>query len=262
MTVSFDKYQGAGNDFVMIDNRNDEYSFSMEDVIKLCRPHFGIGSDGLIMLEKSQKADFNMRFFNPDGSNGMMCGNGGRCVAAFAKKLGIFEDTCTFEAPDGIHHAKLINGDISLRMVNPHSITFHDDGIYMNTGTSHFVRFVEDLENIDVEDEGRKLRHDKRFDKYSGCNANFVKKDNGVSIHVRTYERGVERETLACGTGVCASCIAFALQERIPDGKHSISVHTRGGDLKVEFCKQKETITDVWLQGKGEYVFSGTIPLD
>ena len=181
MTVSFDKYQGTGNDFVMIDNRNDEYFFSKDDIIKLCRPHFGIGSDGLIILEKSQNTNFSMRFFNPDGSDGMMCGNGGRCVVAFAKKLGIIEDTCTFEAPDGIHYAKIINGDISLQMSNPHFITFHDDGIYMNTGTSHFVCFVEDLENIDVELEGRKLRHDKRFDKYFGCNVNFVKKIIGTA---------------------------------------------------------------------------------
>ncbi len=261
MTIEFHKYQGAGNDFVIIDNRKLHYNFTESQIQNLCERHFGIGSDGLILLEESKSSDFAMQFFNPDGSGGMMCGNGGRCIIAFASAAGLFERDCVFEAADGMHKGRVDEDGISLQMVNPALITTFADGIYLNTGTSHFVRFVDDLEQLDIETEGRKLRYDTRFEQYKGCNANFISIENDNTVSIRTYERGVEAETLACGTGITAAAIALALKQNKPDGRYNTAILARGGKLQVSFCKQGNTFSEVYLKGGAEAVFHGEIHL-
>ena len=261
MTIRFHKYQGAGNDFVIIDNRNTHYDFTESQIQHLCNRHFGVGSDGLILLEESEKADFAMRFFNPDGSSGMMCGNGGRCIIAYAAAAGLFEKNCIFEAPDGIHKGRMEEDGISLQMLNPTRITTFPDGIYMNTGTSHFVHFVDNLESLDLEAQGRKFRYDLRFEQYNGCNANFVRLENDDSISIRTYERGVEAETLACGTGITAAAIATAIKQNKTDGKHITTVLARGGKLQLCYTKQGNDFSEVFLKGRADFVFLGEITL-
>ncbi len=257
--ISFHKYQGAGNDFVIIDNRNGEIFLSSGQIRRLCDRKFGVGADGLMLLERSERADFAMSFFNPDGSSGMMCGNGGRCMVAFAKAVGACGEDCIFEAPDGIHRAKIQKGKVELQMCDVQKPLFYEDGVHLDTGTSHFVRFVEDLNAVDIENDGRKLRYDERFAAFNGCNVNFVKIESRNSISIRTYERGVEAETLACGTGVTAAALVAALKQGFEDGKHHMEVSARGGELSVGFKKCGESFFEITLTGGAEFVFSGRI---
>ena len=261
MKIKFHKYQGAGNDFILIDNRKGEINLNSEQIKHLCNRHFGIGSDGLILLENSDKEDFAMRFFNPDGSSGMMCGNGGRCIVSFAKLLGLFEKKCSFEAPDGVHHGEIEGDMVRLQMSDTAMPTFFEDGMHLDTGTSHFVVFTDNLEGVDICSEGRKLRFDQRFDKFGGCNVNFVKPEGKNQIAIRTYERGVEDETLACGTGITASALATSIKQKFEDGFHTIKVSAKGGELSVEFNKSKDKFSNIVLCGKGEKIFCGETAL-
>lgn len=261
MKIRFSKYQGAGNDFILIDNRNQKLNLEIEQIQRLCHRNYGIGSDGLILLDESSKADFEMQFFNPDGSSGMMCGNGGRCVVAFANSLNLFKERCVFNAPDGLHKAELIDGQVRLQMIDTENPIVFSDGIYMNTGTSHFVCFVDDVDSIDVETLGRKLRFDERFTPYKGTNVNFVSIEGEKEIKIRTYERGVEAETLACGTGITASALALSLKENRPSGYYEIDVLSKGGRLKVCFQKTNESFTQISLQGEAKRVFEGEIEI-
>ena len=261
MRIDFHKYEGAGNDFVMLDNRLGELSLTSTQLKKLCNRHFGVGSDGVILIERCQEADFAMRFFNPDGTGGMMCGNGGRCAVRFARSLNACGDSCVFLAPDGIHRAEITTEGIVLGMRQPSSPVGFEEGIYLDTGTSHFVTFVPDLEHTDFETLGRKLRYDERFVRFGGCNVNFVNVNGRNDISVRTYERGVEAETLACGTGVTAAALATALKQGFADGRHQIRVHASGGELAVGFTKCGETFTHVSLRGDARFVFKGEIDL-
>lgn len=256
--IPFYKYQGAGNDFILIDNRQKLYQLSVSEIAKLCDRRFGIGADGLMLLQETAGFDFEMVYFNADGNESTMCGNGGRCITQFAKDLGIIKDKAVFIAIDGAHEAQILENEIiALGMIDVHEISFEEEATILNTGSPHFVRFVEDLKTQDIVKEGRKIRHQERFGA-KGINVNFVEKDN-ETLHIRTYERGVEDETLACGTGVTAAAIASV---GIATGNFEIEVKALGGDLKVSFQKtDKEKAQHIVLQGPAQFVFQGNIQI-
>ena len=260
MKIHFYKYQATGNDFIIIDAREENIILSKENIQFLCHRHFGIGSDGLIIFENSDKADFSMEFFNPDGSGGMMCGNGGRSIVKFAADKGVIKDKCTFLAPDGLHFATINEDIISLKMINPTLLQRFEDGFYINTGTSHFVVFENDLKAIDVIKKGRTLRYDERFLAYKGCNVNFVQEIEDKNLRIQTYERGVEDLTLACGTGICAAALTYSVKKGLENANHTINISAQGGDLQVEFeKKENNTFDNVHLIGQAKKVFEGEI---
>lgn len=262
MKIKFYKYQATGNDFIIIDAREGNLVLEKKDIQFLCDRHFGIGSDGLIIFGNSDKADFSMQFFNPDGSGGMMCGNGGRSIVKFASDKGVISDSCSFIAPDGLHFATINEDIVSLKMVNPTLLQRFEDGYYINTGTSHFVVFEEDLNKINIIEKGRSIRYDERFSHYNGCNVNFVEEISLNNIRVRTYERGVEDETLACGTGICAAALTYSIEKGLKNGKHTINISAKGGDLQVEFEKKSDnSLSEVYLIGTANSVFEGEIEI-
>jgi len=259
MKILFNKYEGAGNDFIIV--RNAPRLVDPSDkllVSRLCDRRFGIGSDGLILIEDCAGHDFRMVFINPDGLRGAMCGNGGRCAAHFAMKhLTGFRDL-TFLADDGPHTAIWKGNDnIELSIGDVMGVTETEDGIVVNTGVPHLVVFTDDTENTDVVASGRKLRHSQRYAPY-GLNVNFVQ-INGDKLRVRTYERGVEDETFACGTGVTASVIAAAITGKIVTDNQVVSV--RGGTLSVRYALNNDGATNIWLSGPATFVFSGEIEI-
>lgn len=258
MKLEFYKYHGAGNDFVIIDNREMKFDDkNVEWVAHLCHRRFGIGADGLMLLQNHEKYDFEMRYYNSDGREASMCGNGGRCIVAFAHHLGIIKENTCFLAVDGIHHAKVcLDGDIDLQMINVDTISTYEDGIFMDTGSPHFVQFVDDLRDIDVNKDGRKLRLDKRFQP-AGTNVNFVAQEQ-MNLTVYTFERGVEAETLACGTGITASALATAYKDKKDQGTYKVKA--KGGNLEVRFeRKGNHTFSDIWLKGPAKLVFKGSL---
>lgn len=257
MRLRFYKYQGTGNDFVVIDNRNQSIDLNTQQIAFLCDRRIGIGADGFMMLQHKEGYDFEMRYYNADGNIGSMCGNGARCMVAFAASLGIFSDHTHFLAADGAHEAKLLaNGEVSLKMCDVSSIECHKDHCILNTGSPHYVAFREDIENMDVVHEGRNIRYNELFAE-KGINVNFVENKTN-NLKVRTYERGVENETLSCGTGVTAVALAHATDA----GKYNLPVFTRGGTLHVAFTKTTEDrYTDIWLTGAATMVFKGEIDL-
>jgi diaminopimelate epimerase len=263
MLLKFEKYQGAGNDFVIIDNRQGEFDATQEVVESLCDRNFGIGADGLMLLEKDSQYHFYMRYFNSDGNESTMCGNGGRCISVFARSLGLGDgEKVIFNGIDGLHEGHFIESEeellVKLKMIDVTQVEEHDEYYFINTGSPHYVAFVEDLENFDVYNEGQKIRNDPKFAP-SGTNVNFVEILND-SIFVRTYERGVEDETLACGTGSTASAIAAALF--MESAQDEWSVEVLGGDLTVSFEQEEPTsFKNVWLTGPAEKVFEGSISI-
>ena len=260
MELSFYKYQGTGNDFILIDNRSLSITLTAEQINFLCNRRFGIGADGLILLELEPGFDFKMVYFNSDGNQSSMCGNGGRCIVAFAKLLNVISDKCKFLAIDGMHEAAILeNAIVSLKMQDVKDIEVNNDHYFLNTGSPHYVMLVNDVENYDVASEGKKIRNNNRF-KEEGTNVNFIeKKDEG--IFVRTYERGVEDETYSCGTGVTAAALVAGLHGLL-NTKNSCAVRTLGGDLEVRFEKVLEkNFYNIWLQGPAELVFNGSIKL-
>ncbi len=257
--TNFYKYQGAGNDFVIIDSRSSKLNLNELQVKYLCDRRFGIGADGLMLLEKHQEADFNMKYYNSDGKESTMCGNGGRCLVAFAKLLGIIDKETTFMAIDGLHKA-IVNDDhtISLQMQDLNDIKIVNTNYFLNTGSPHYVTFREDINKIDVYNRGREIRYSAEF-KPEGTNVNFVEIQED-KLFVRTYERGVENETLSCGTGVTASAICAALYTK--SDKTSFDISTLGGKLNVSFDKiDKNTFKNIWLTGPATMVYSGGIEL-
>jgi len=260
MQVSFDKYQGTGNDFILIDNRKNEIQLSQEQIAFLCNRHFGIGADGLMLLELEPGVDFKMVYFNSDGNESSMCGNGGRCITAYAKSLGLINDKAKFIAIDGVHEATISGvNNVSLKMNDVKSIEAGDNFFYLNTGSPHYVKFVEGVKSFDVFAEGKRIRNSERF-AAEGTNVNFMEKTED-GIYVRTYERGVENETLSCGTGVTAAALVSAVQG-ISSGKNNCKVSTLGGDLNVKFDKVLESnFYNIWLEGPAEFVFFGSINL-
>ncbi|GAB3330324.1 diaminopimelate epimerase [Marivirga atlantica] len=254
--IKFHKYQGTGNDFVVIDNRNHIVDRKDESIaVRLCNRKFGVGSDGLILIEDHPDYDFEMVFFNPDGSQSM-CGNGSRCAVMFAKELGIIDHETTFLSTDGVHTATISGNIVNLSMqdVSPEAIKSFDNHHEINTGSPHYVLFTSNLKEKHVKDEGAAIRYNPTF-KEQGINVNFVEKQGKEEISVRTYERGVEDETLSCGTGVTACAIAHALH----GGTSPVKVNTLGGQLEVSFELIKNRAEKVFLKGPAKKVFDGTI---
>ena len=280
--IKFYKYQGTGNDFVMIDNRDLGFPKSMALIAKLCDRRFGIGGDGLILLENDDsptlkgdhftptlkgddfaptlkgdlQSDFKMVYYNSDGNESTMCGNGGRCIVAFAHFLDIFEDQTTFNAIDGLHKAEIKNGIVKLKMIDVIDIDNDGEDFVMNTGSPHFVKYVEMLKNYNVYKNGNEIRNSPTY-KAEGINVNFVEAVSDKEIFVRTYERGVEDETYSCGTGVTASALTFMNK----NNQTSVAVQVLGGKLKVYAEKNGAGFKDIWLEGPATQVFRGTISI-
>ncbi|MEM1218926.1 MAG: diaminopimelate epimerase [Bacteroidota bacterium] len=263
MNIPFYKYQGAGNDFILIDQREQRYIKPNETpastIRQCCDRHFGIGADGLILLEYSSSSDFEMVYYNSDGHLSTMCGNGGRCIVRFAADLGIFTGETTFVAVDGPHKGRLLSTQVELEMQSVDQVEYIGADFYLDTGSPHYVRFVDQLGEVSVVPEAQAIRFNDRF-MQDGTNVNFVEaiKD---TLHIATYERGVEGETLACGTGVTAAAIAYVEQNAWPDGDYDIPVIARGGDLRVRFHWSNKKASQIWLIGPAEYVFKGVIDL-
>ena len=263
MTVKFYKYQGTGNDFIMIDNRSG-YKMTKKHtafVKRLCDRKFGIGADGLILLNDKIGYDFEMVYFNSDGNESTMCGNGGRCLIKFAHDLHLIPGKCLFLAIDGPHEGAILEeGVISLKMKDVDSLEhYNGKDVILNTGSPHYVRFADNVAGMDIVTEARRIRYGERFKK-EGINVNFVERVSDDEIFVRTYERGVEDETLSCGTGVVASSLAFAQKESIAIER--VKVKTPGGRLEVRFSPAGNGYKHVYLIGPAERVFEGTIQVD
>ncbi len=261
MKLEFFKYQGTGNDFIILDNRENLYDgITPKQVKHLCNRHFGIGADGLMLLGKKNGYDFEMIYYNADGNESSMCGNGGRCLVKFASNRGIFKSNYRFIAIDGEHNAEIdSDGTVSLQMKNVDKVDYHGTYTVINTGSPHFVKFAPEVENIDVFATGQEIRYGKEFEP-GGINVNFVESIGEDAIFVRTYERGVEDETLSCGTGVTASALLSAHNE---NGFNTVEVKTPGGQLSVEFNKiDDQHFEDIWLCGPAEFVFSGEIEVN
>jgi diaminopimelate epimerase len=256
MITVFNKYQGTGNDFVIIDNRNGAFDSHNSALInKLCDRRFGVGADGLILISDSHQHDFEMKYFNSDGKEGSMCGNGGRCSSAFAIKSGIAGKELSFQAIDGVHKARLDNNIIRLSMNDVQKPQKAEGNYFINTGSPHYVLFRKNIDQIDVNSEGSKIRWSDDFAP-GGTNVNFVEiNENG--IYVRTFERGVEEETLSCGTGVTASAIASVLSGHFDT--NPVKVRTKGGNLEVAFKVTGEEISEIWLSGPATFVYEGMI---
>ena len=254
MIIEFFKYQGTGNDFIIIDDRKEDFKISNHEFIRrLCDRRFGVGADGLILLRNHETFDFQMIYFNSDGLQSSMCGNGGRCIVTFAKTLGLISNSSTFMAIDGPHKANIKNSDIYLQMKNVNSIKLLDDGIFLDTGSPHYVKIVDNLELIDIYQEAKKIRNLSIF-KHDGVNVNFVSYKNG-KIELRTYERGVEAETLSCGTGVVAAAIVLDYTHKIKE--KTVSVKTNGGLLDVNFEEFNGVYRNIWLKGPASLVYRG-----
>lgn len=258
MKIKFFKYQGAGNDFIIIDDRKRQFP-QLENTIRfLCDRHFGIGADGLILLQDDANSDFRMVYFNSDGRESSMCGNGGRCIAQFAHDLGMIENKASFTAVDGLHEANIQQKTIRLKMANVAKVEVFENHLFLNTGSPHHVEFVENISEIDVKNYGRKIRYEAPYFE-EGANVNFVESIDG-SLKIRTYERGVEDETLACGTGITAAAIAAFESGKIRGNK--IEVMAIGGNLLVEFERNHSGgYQNVWLTGPAEKVFEGEIEI-
>jgi diaminopimelate epimerase len=268
LMLRFTKMNGAGNDFILIDNRVGDVRLDRSQIAQLCDRHRGVGADGLLLLEKpGNRADFRMRYFNADGGEAEMCGNGARCFARFANKVASAKETISFETQAGVISAELKNDLVTLGMTEPTDLRLHlEPGIadenkavhFINSGVPHVVIPVPDLDDVDVRREGAAIRCHKIFSP-SGTNVNFVEKRGPKKIAIRTYERGVEDETLACGTGIVASALIFAT---IEDCEGPITVLARGGDeLEVGFERNRDQFHNVTLTGPAEFVFEGTIDI-
>ncbi len=260
MTLPFSKYEGTGNDFIMIDDRKLQFPVSENLISRLCDRHFGIGADGILLVQHSEGYDFGMNYFNSDGSPATFCGNGGRCITAFAHRMGITGNTSRFMAADGIHHARITENNgpvmiVELEMQDPVIYSTDNNSYYMNTGTYHVVKFVDNPDNVEILESGREIRFDARYEPH-GSNVNFarlLKKE----LYVRTYEKGVENETLSCGTGVTASALAAALKY----GGDDFYVNTAGGRLFVSFKRTGDSFRQVKLTGPAKLVFEGFIEI-
>lgn len=257
MAFEFYKYQGTGNDFILIDNRTSHFPKNDTAIVAaLCDRRFGIGADGLILLESHPERDFKMVYYNSDGNLSSMCGNGGRCLVHFAKFLGIIENKAQFEATDGIHYASVEAEIITLGMNSVHHISVNNDFIFLDTGSPHHVQMVDNVRSYEVVKEGKKIR-DGRYGA-QGANVNFVTPISEESFEVRTYERGVEDETLSCGTGVTA--VAIAMFETGRTKAREVNLVTPGGNLVVRFEKTATGYNKVQLIGPAVQVFKGYWP--
>lgn len=257
--IAFHKFHGAGNDFVLIDNRTGQIRLTDGEIALCCHRHFGIGADGLILIESSDKADFAMRYFNADGKEATLCGNGSRCSVALAHHLRLIKRQCSFWASDGLHHATIEKHKkqdwlITIEMKDVPSVTDFQDGCFIDTGSPHFVVPCSEIDTLPVEKAGRQLRFDARFP--CGTNVDFITwKDS--QLQVRTYERGVEAETLSCGTGVTAAAMICAHRNHWDNGHYDIQVCTKGGNFIVSFDKTAPHYRHIRLTGPAHRSFSG-----
>ena len=258
MEIQFSKYQGTGNDFIIIDNRDGSIALSNQQIAFLCDRRFGVGADGLIILGTAAGYDFSMAYYNADGTEGSMCGNGGRCLVQYAHDHGIVKENYHFIAIDGPHEAKIeSNGWIHLKMSDVNTVENGENFFVTNTGSPHYVQLVKDIKQFDVFDKGKSIRYNERF-KAEGINVNFIEFQQD-HLFVRTYERGVENETYSCGTGVTAAAITTHLHKT---GAHHVPIQTLGGELAVSFNNQGGGhFNDIWLQGPGTFVFTASINL-
>ncbi len=258
MEFIFYKYQGTGNDFVMVDNRLQQFPKENVAIIKsLCDRRFGIGADGLILLENDEKVDFKMIYYNSDGNQSSMCGNGGRCLVAFAKELNVIKNNATFTAIDGLHFATIDNDHmVSLQMIDVKNVTVNTDYIYLNTGSPHHILIVENVDDIDVKTEGAKIRYSDLYGK-EGSNVNFIQAIAENEFSIRTYERGVEDETLSCGTG--ATAVAIAMHAIKKTQKNTININVAGGKLEINFQEKDGLYSDIFLKGPAIFVFKTTL---
>ncbi len=259
MDVEFYKYHGAGNDFVIVDDRDKTFPESnrLEIVQQICKRHFGVGSDGLILIQEDGEHDFFMEFYNPDGSQSF-CGNGSRCAVMFAFHMGITGEECSFNSIHGVNKGVVVDSNnVSLNMFDVNNIEIGEDYQYMNTGSPHYNVYVDSVEDVELLTLARDIRYGDRFKK-EGTNVNTIEKVALNTIKVRTYERGVEGETLSCGTGVTACAISYLISSGIEEGR--VSVTTKGGELVVDItsCKQ-DKVTGIRLTGPAEFVFKGEI---
>lgn len=257
MTIGFSKYQGTGNDFIIIDNRDLRFPKNDTKLIsRLCHRKFGIGADGLILLETHITADFKMVYYNADGKQSSMCGNGGRCVVAFAKALQIISHKTSFEAVDGMHHATIEGDQVSLQMGDVDQILLAKDYVFLDTGSPHHIVLKEDVARVNVPKEGAAIRYSELYGK-AGSNVNFVQQIEDDIYAVRTYERGVEDETLSCGTGVTA--VAIAMHKLGLTKKNEVRLQVEGGSLTVSFNKTEEMYSQIFLKGPATFVFNGEL---
>ena len=262
--IQFYKYHGAGNDFIMLNLLEEDIILSQGQIKQLCDRHKGIGADGLMLLMASEESDFEMKYYNSDGGEGSMCGNGGRCMVSFAYDMGIVQDDYEFMAVDGLHKAYILEinakqKQVKLQMIDVDRVSTVNDKMVMDTGSPHYLDFRQDVADIDVYTEGKNVRFSESF-KEKGVNVNFVEA-NGNQLFVRTYERGVEDETLACGTGVAAAAIASSIQQDLKITDFDIKVI--GGTLKVTFDSiDEQKFTNIYLTGPAEYVYTGAIEIE
>lgn len=257
MQQLFYKYQGTGNDFVMIDNRLQTFDKNNTKLVaQLCDRRFGIGGDGLILLENHDTYDFTMVYYNADGNESTMCGNGGRCLVAFARQLGVISNKAIFEAVDGLHHATIEGDIVRLQMQDVTVINAYDTHVFLDTGSPHHVQFEDDISSFDIKTKGAGIRYGAPYNT-EGTNVNFVKQLSAEAFRVRTYERGVEDETLSCGTGVTA--VAIAMHATKQTEATAVALQVEGGDLEVSFKVEDGAYKDVWLIGPAKLVFEGRI---
>lgn len=259
MKIHFYKYQGAGNDFILVDNRNNAVDHQNPALIsRLCDRRFGIGADGALFLQQREGYDFEMVYYNADGQPSSMCGNGGRCIVAFAKYLGIIDAETTFMAVDGPHYAKIsASGDwVSLQMIDVDCIYMDEDAYVLNTGSPHYIKLTKDLQNKDVYAEGCAIRNNDAY-REQGINVNFVEPMT-EGYFVRTFERGVEDETYACGTGVTAAALAMAKHHH-QSGRIDTPIKVLGGNLTIRFNYDGKKFTDIFLEGPAVKVFEGDV---
>jgi diaminopimelate epimerase len=260
MKLNFYKYQGTGNDFIMVDNRISSFPKNDTNLIhKLCHRRFGIGADGLILLEQPEnhQEDFKMIYYNADGNQSSMCGNGGRCLVAFAKSLGVFENETVFSAIDGQHKGVIKDGIVSLKMGDVSSENLNKKELFIDTGSPHHILFAEEVGDIDVKKEGAIIRYSDKYESNGGTNVDFVQQTGEDSFLVRTYERGVEDETFSCGTGVTA--VALAVHAVGKTQATTVYLETPGGKLTVSFEKEEKNYKNIWLTGPTRNVFKGVI---
>jgi len=262
MQIEIFKYQATGNDFIILDNRKE--NFPAEDAVlieKLCHRRFGIGADGLILVQNHQDFDFHMRYFNSDGHESTMCGNGGRCTVAFAASLGLFNgNNTTFMAVDGLHYAELSNNIVRLKMNDVHKIIETKNYFFIDTGSPHLVILTDNVDETNLIIEGRKWRYNKQISE-NGVNVNFIQIIDNETLKIRTYERGVEDETWSCGTGSVAAAIAFDIHTNRLENRGQIKLLAKGGDLTVNYEHNEIQYKNVYLTGKAEKVFQATIDI-
>jgi diaminopimelate epimerase len=256
--LEFYKYHGTGNDFILLDETKVINQLSSDQIALLCHRHFGVGGDGLIQLRKKTTYDFEMVYYNSDGKTSSMCGNGGRCISQFAKDLGLVKDKAHFIAIDGDHQSIFKHDGVELQMINTKFPDKVDTDYTINTGSPHYIQFIKDIKSFDVFNQGKAIRNSRAFQE-KGINVNFVEAIDDHTVYVRTYERGVENETLSCGTGVTAAAITYAFLQNTPLSE--VDVKTLGGNLKVRFEKNNSGFQNVWLCGPAIKTFEGVFKL-